>query len=486
MIGSGLLHFKALVQSKNWFVQRSVSASCSALSFGRKRSIDVIVSFLNLRHDDVSRSVLNRLGRVRLIHQTSLTQMMDVIIIGGGLAGLTCARQLGRSGRVCRLLESSDGIGGRVRTDQLEGFRLDRGFQVFLPGYPEARKVLDYSSLKFHAFDPGAMIRIDGKFHRLADPWRRPRHAWATVMSPAGSFLDKLRIARLRKDTIRCDLSELYDRPDKSTRELLQERGFSSAMIQHFFRPFLGGVFLDPHLETSSRMCEFVFRMFALGDAVLPEKGMAEIPRQIAAGIPEEVVQLHRTVDAVQEGEVTLSSGERMSARAIVVATEAPAARRLLGDPHPASGQSVTCIYFATEQPPIREPVLVLNGDMEGPINNLCVPSQVSTSYAPTGQSLVSVTVLGVHADADGLMEKVRSQLTAWFGDGVNGWRHLKTYPIHYALPVQAPPALQPIEKTARVRDGIFICGDHCDTASINGAIASGHRAAEAVLDFLG
>jgi phytoene dehydrogenase-like protein len=139
-------------------------------------------------------------------------------------------------------------------------------------------------------------------------------------------------------------------------------------------------------------------------------------------------------------------------------------------------------LYFAADEPPIREPILVLNGDGTGPINNFCVPSQVAPGYAPPGQSLISVTVLGEQADQHRLVEQVRDQLKEWFGPVVTTWRHLRTYSIQYALPSQRPSALEPVEKPTTLKDGLFICGDHCDTGSINGAMASGKRAAQAVL----
>ncbi len=367
----------------------------------------------------------------------------------------------------------------------MEGFLLDRGFQVFLTAYPEAKAILDYEKLRLRRFAPGALIRFNGKFCRLADPWRRPQHIFATAFSPAATFSDKLRVARFRKHTTQGELNDVYDRPEQTTIDLLRERGFSDVILERFLRPFLGGVFLDRGLHTSSRMCEFVFRMFALGDAALPEKGMGQIPAQLAKQLPPEVVRTDSPVDSIHDRDLTLSSGERLHARAVIIATDAPTARRLLGDPYPAEGRSVSCLYFAADQPPIKEPILVLNGDTEGPINNLCVPSQVSPSYAPPGHALVSVTVLGAHADADALRDSVKTQLTSWFGSPVEMWRHLATYDIHYALPAQAPPALQPVAKPAHVREGVFICGDHCDTASINGAMASGRRAAEAVAEAL-
>ncbi len=406
----------------------------------------------------------------------------DAIIIGGGLAGLNCADQLCQRGLSCQLLEATDRVGGRVATDMLDGFILDRGFQVFLTAYPEAKQTLDYKDLKLCRFEPGALIRFDGKFHRFADPWRRPQHFVATALSPAATWPDKWRIASFRRSTTRGQLSDLYQRPEQSTIDLLRGRGFSDVIIERFFRPFLGGVFLDRELKTSSRLCEFVFRMFSLGDAAVPEMGMCEIPAQLFRRLPRTIVKTNTRVDAIEGEEVVLTNGERLSAPAIILATEAPIARSLLGESSPSPGRSVTCLYFAAKATPLKEPILVLNGDGKGPINNLCVPSQVSPHYAPLGKSLISVTVLDEHQDHKLLLSEVSSQLADWFGTIATSWRHLKTYFIKYALPAQAPPALQPVAKPTRGRNGVFVCGDYCDTASINGAMAAGRRAAEAVL----
>jgi phytoene dehydrogenase-like protein len=295
------------------------------------------------------------------------------------------------------------------------------------------------------------------------------------------TLADKIRVARFRRNTTRGDLAEIYERPEQTTLGLLRTRGFSEVVIERFFRPFLGGVFLDHQLQTSSRMCEFVFRMFSLGDATLPKQGMNAIPEQLASRLPAGVVRTSTPVDAIDGRDVVLASGQRLSARAVVIATEAPTARRLLGDPYPADGNPVTCLYFTADDAPIDEPILVLNGEGEGPINNLSVPSQVSPAYAPAGKSLISVTVLGEQVDPTALREQVVRQLQAWFGSQVQQWQHLKTYQIQYALPVQSPPALDPVAKPSRAREGVFVCGDHCDTASINGAMISGQRAAEAV-----
>lgn len=409
----------------------------------------------------------------------------DVLIVGAGLAGLCCARHLRQQNLSCLILESSDAVGGRIRTDLVEGFRLDRGFQVFLTSYPEAKQILDYDALQLRPFLPGALVRFGNRFHEVADPWRRPTAALRSLFSPVGSFVDKLRVARLRSRLLQGTVEERFRDPETTTLQALQDAGFSSAMIERFFRPFLGGIFLEPDLHTSSRMFSFVFRMFSLGQACLPAEGMEAIPRQLASALSPGSLRLGCKVVCVQPRSVTLASGEELKARAVVVAVEGAAAAPLLGDAVPPHGQGVTCLYFAARRAPVEAPLLVLNGEGRGPINNLCIPTAAAPTYGPSQASLVSVTVLGIPTDEHGLQADVRAQLGDWFGAAVKDWRHLRTYRIPYGLPRQSPPALAEPERSVRWQPGIYVCGDHRDNASIQGAMVSGRRAAEALLEDL-
>ncbi len=420
----------------------------------------------------------------------------DVIIVGAGLSGLVCAHELVRSGRRCVVLESSDDVGGRARTDIVDGYQLDRGFQVLLTAYPEAQKLLNYDQLRLGHFASGALVRFQGKFHRLSDPLRQPSQAISSLLSPVATFGDKLRMLKLKNDVCRLSLDEIYRRPELKTIEVLRDRGFSKTVIESFFRPFLGGVFLDRSLWTSSRMFEFVFKMFSTGAAALPAEGMGAIARQLASKLPRDTIRLNTVAKHVDPGRVTLNNGEELMARSIVLATDARNAKQLWANyvssdsssensnsERQESAPSVTCIYFAADRPPLKEPILVLNGESHGPINNVCVPSQVSTTYAPQGKSLVSVSVIGDPKLDDVALEvSVRSQLIDWFGAATNQWRHLKTYRIREALPSQFPPALAEVERPAKLAEGIFACGDYRDTASIQGAMSSAKRAAAKVL----
>ena len=408
--------------------------------------------------------------------------MPDVVVVGAGVAGLCCARELHAAGLDVLVLERGDAPGGRVYTDEVDGFLLDRGFQVLLTAYPEARRVLDFERLGLRPFESGALIRRDGRFARVADPSRHPVRAFESLRDAPGGLLDKLRVARLWRRLSRGSINEVLTAPQVTTAEALRREGFSSELVEAFFRPFLGGIFLDPALETSSRLFALVFKLFSEGAAALPAAGMQAIPRQLAEGLPEAAVRYSATVESAGPGEVMLAGGERLSADSVVVAADGHEAARLTGALEAPVARAVTTLQYAAERSPVGEPILVLNGEGRGPVNDLCVPSDVAPSYAPPGAALVSATVLGVPAlDDVALDAAVRDQLRGWFGGRVDGWTLLRALRIPFALPAQPPAALTPAERPVRVREGLFVCGDHRDTASLQGAMVSGRRTAAAV-----
>jgi len=399
-----------------------------------------------------------------------------VIIVGAGIAGLCCARKLSADGVPALVLEASDAVGGRVSTDVLDGFLLDRGFQVLLTAYPEAQEVLDYDRLDLQLFTPGALIWTGRQLERVADPLRCPSQLWATLRASIGTLGDKLRMARLRS-AVQRGLGH-----ERSTEQALRDFGFSERMIDTFFRPWFGGVFLDRSLGASSHSFEFTFKMLSTGSAALPAGGMAAIPRQIAEGLPEGTIRLRSSVEALTDRGVRLEGGEELTARAVVIATEAPTAARLLGAPAPPAGRGVRTVLFDAPEPPVRDPILVLDGTGAGPVNDLCVMSQVSALYAPPGRALVSASVLDhINLSGDELTRAVRKQVTEWFGTSVREWRHLRTIRVQHALPSQAPGTASMISP----REGVYICGDHCDSASLQGAMVSGRNAATAIVQDL-
>jgi protoporphyrinogen oxidase len=381
----------------------------------------------------------------------------DVIIVGGGAAGLACGRMLRAAGRSPLVLERADSIGGRLRTDIVDGFQLDHGFQVLPTAYPEARIALDFDRLDLRDFERGAIIRSDGRFRRLADPRYAPVRSLRALAGGVIGIRDAAAVARLVRGSA----------DETTTAAALRRAGVPRTTVERFFAPFLRGIFLENGLQTSSRFLEFVLRSFSDGPAALPEGGMAAIASQLAEGLD---VRTGVAVATVGPQAVSLESGEQLRSDAVVVATAG------IVD-EPAHGwNGVTCVYFEAPAPPVPGPWLVLNGE-GGPVNNLCVPSEVAPSYAPAGRALVAVSILGA-GEPD--LDEVDRQLRGWFGSVVAEWRHLRSYRIPRALP--AYPVGSWLAQPARLAVGLYACGDHREHPSLNGALASGRRAAEAVL----
>lgn len=410
----------------------------------------------------------------------------DVLIIGGGLAGLSCANTLTQQGITNIILEADVEVGGRARTDHHDGFLLDRGFQVFSTAYPEAKRILNYGSLKLHTFYPGALVRFDGGFHRIADPYRHPLHALQSLSNPIGTLRDKIRVAAWRRRVLSGATQDLFKYSETSTMNHLRSIGFSPIMIDRFFRPFLGGVFMDQELTTSSRMADFVFRMFAMGDIALPEEGMGALAKQLAHNLPDGHIRTHSKVMKIQGTTAILESGETIRGQHVVIATEGSVATLLAPDYVPRPSRHTTCLYFSATVPPLNGPYLILNGETRGVINSLCLPTEVTRSYAPPDQHLISITTNEDSLrDTMTIKETVQNHLIEWFGTQVHTWRHIKTYFVQNAQSVQTPPFYPDTIASSKIRDGLYICGDHRSTATINGAIGSGRRTAQEIIDEL-
>lgn len=387
--------------------------------------------------------------------------MPDVVILGAGLAGLACAVHLTRSGVEVELHEASDAVGGRARTDVVDGMLLDRGFQVLNTAYPEARRVLDLDALDLQPFVRGALVRYDGKLHRVADPRSAPTWALSSLISPIGSPKDKAALIALALRPLHLDA------PERSTYEHLRAHGVSDTAIDRFVRPFLTGVFLDPELATSSRFFSAVWRSFAFGTQALPTTGMGAMAQQLADRLPPGSLHLGSRAAGLP------------TARAVVVATDPATAADLIGLPAPAF-RSVTTLYHLADRAPRPEAAIVLDGERSGPVTNTVVLTNAAPTYAP-GRVLVSSSVVGTAATE----AQVRSHLARLYDVSTAAWQHVSTYVLPQALPSMAPP-LGTLRKPVRARDGVYVCGDHRDTASIQGALVSGRRAATAVLKDLG
>ena len=407
--------------------------------------------------------------------------MKQVVIVGAGVAGLTCALRLQEHGIESLVLEAGDAVGGRIRTDEVEGFKLDRGFQVMLTAYPTCQRYLDYAALNLTAFDPGAVVHTSGGWQRVVDPRRRWAEAWSTLRSDVGTFADKLRVLQWAL-AARTSSGEYSDRgEEQSSLAYLRQRGFSAQMIERFWRPWLSGIFLESELETSHWMGDFVFGMFARGDAVIPRDGMEAIPAQLASKLPADSVRLGQAVSSLDSGAVNLADGVRITGDAIVLAVDGSTAHRWGAIATAPRWRESRCIYYAATKPPFADALLRLNGESTGVVNHLAALDQVNPACAPEGKSLIMAGIRPGDSRDNAMLEgEAQEQLRSWFGDQVDAWRILRHDRVKRALPARRPLNLQ---SAATDNSHVFRCGDFLRHPSLQGAMESGEVAADAVAD---
>jgi phytoene dehydrogenase-like protein len=408
---------------------------------------------------------------------------MKVIIVGAGLAGLTCAKVLNERGAEVAVFEASDGVGGRVRTDERDGFLLDRGFQVYFTSYPVSKRHLDHGALDFRVFDPGAIVHRAGERTVLSDPLRDPKALVPTLLSGAATLGDKLRTPKVVAGTFpggAISASQEDGGPDTTTLQYLREAGFSELYIDSFFRPFYGGVLLNRELTTSARVLKFTLRMLATGRTVVPALGMGQIPKQLASRLPRDAVRLNSPVDALLRdgGRVTgvRAGGEEHEADAVVVATDAPTAGRLSGEAVPEGRVGEVCLYFETSGLGTGKKIL-LNAEDEAFVNNAVEISDVSEGYAPPGRHLLyAVTLTGLDLPDETLYRRGIENLSRWYPDA--DFRPLGLRRIPYGQFAQPPGVHEGLPGNRTSTPGLVLAGEYTEDSSINGSMLSGEKAA--------
>ncbi len=415
---------------------------------------------------------------------------MDVLVVGAGLAGLSCALELQRAGHKVLLLEAESEVGGRVRTERRpDGFLLDRGFQVLFPRYPSLRRAGVGSALGLVRVDSGALVFTGDRLERLPDPWRdglAPRDwfgkRWLRLP-------DMAHVARLTLDVASLpDERLLADRPGESTSTLLIRLGFSAGFIERFLRPFFGGVFLDRSLSTDARLFRFYWKMLVVGGAALPRSGMQALPealaRQLIPGslrIGARVTALLREHDRVRG--VMLEGGEILVAGTVVLATDWPVTRRLSGVSLPGrEGRGVTTLHYATPAPVVGERKIVLDGTGQGPANLVAPMSLMVPGRAPPGRHLAAVQVIGIPEEDDvSLDASVRAQLARWFPrQDTSTWECLAVHRLPFAQFAQ-DAGLGPVLETPRLQEGLYVASEALTESSIEGALRGGVIAARAI-----
>lgn len=407
----------------------------------------------------------------------------DVIIVGAGLSGLSAAVHLHRQGRKVLILEASDRAGGRVKTDSVDGFILDRGFQVLLTAYPEAKKLLNYKDLQLCKMLPGATVLYDGGTFEIADPFRRPKALFSTLFAPVGTILDKINTLWLKNKLQKMSIDTIFTQPEQTTLQQLSDYGFSQKMIQRFYKPFLSGIYLENQLTTSNRMFDFVMKMFSDGDVAIPALGMEEIPKQLVSQLPESSIQYYKKVTKIVENTLILEDGTTFEANQIVIATNANELTKQFLPNQKTTAQQVTNVYFEALVAPTKKAIVVLNASSAKKwVNNLTVLSNVSKMYAPPEKVLVSISYNGLAPIEDfELAENMKKELEQWYGKQVHDWKMIKTYRINYALPIQDSVKNELSISEIKISDTLFICGDYLLNGSVNAAFKTGRLVAEAM-----
>ncbi|MEU1038978.1 NAD(P)/FAD-dependent oxidoreductase [Streptomyces sp. NPDC005907] len=444
--------------------------------------------------------------------EAHISQDVDVVIVGAGVAGLAAAHHLTRAGLTTAVLEAAPRVGGRMSTEKVDGFRLDRQGRPLSTSYPELRRTPGLEALALRSFSPGVLLHSDGRHHRAYAPLHRrsargaltavralasaPRLPGTAVRpgghsgpsarpaGPLGRPLDQARLGAALARLAATPPGGILGRPELPAAQALSARGFPARTVDGFLRPLLAALLCDPDLTTSSRCADLALHSFATGRLCVPEGGCDTLPELLAAALPPGTVRTGVHVTAVSTTSVTTRDHGVLPCRSLVLATGARAAAALLPGLRVPAFHPVTVVHHTADEPPLGEPALLLDADRSGPVTHTAVISQVDPTRAPAGRALVSSTVLGTPPAAAGLDAAVRAQLARLYGTSTRRWELLAVHHDPEAVPAMPPP--HDLCRPVRLLAGLYVCGDHRGTSTVQGALHSGRRAARALLRDLG
>ncbi|MCE7054537.1 FAD-dependent oxidoreductase [Algoriphagus sp. AGSA1] len=404
-----------------------------------------------------------------------------IYIIGAGLAGLVAALELEKAGFSPVILEGTDGIGGRMKTDEVDGFLLDHGFQVLLTAYPEVKRYLNLAELNLKYFEPGAVIFGEGNTFVISDPLRNPLKVVSMAFSQVGSFLDKVKMFNLTQMLKHKSIESIFNDPSITTEQYLRDYGFTEQIISNFFKPFFRGIFLEKELNTSSRMFEFVFKMFSQGLGAVPERGMIEVPNILRRKLKNTQIAFNASVKEVRGQEIIMESGESLLADRIIIATQPDKImKQVEGQFEPS--KSVITLYFSLQKSFMVRPMLGLVPGENHLINNFVFMTDVSSAYTSNGRALLSVSILNTGLMEKDLIKVVQAELESLTGINAEFFKFLKSYFIHYAIPAVGDMKDSIPFTECQIAENVYLAGDYLLNGSINAAMTSGRIAAEAVV----
>ncbi|MFV1449686.1 NAD(P)/FAD-dependent oxidoreductase [Maribacter sp. HS] len=409
-------------------------------------------------------------------------QDYKIHIVGAGVSGLIAATVLEQNGFSPIIIEATDRVGGRVKTDKINGYQLDQGFQVLLTAYPAAQKYLDYKSLELQHFLPGASIFKNKKQEVIGDPLRDTSLLFSTLFSSIGSFSDKLKILKLNTRLKNKTIDEIFSDKEQSTLSYLKALDFSESMINDFFKPFFSGIFLEDLLETSSRMFEFVYKMFGEGSAALPKGGIEEIPKQLLQKLENTTITYNSAVSSVIDGKIILSNGQEIASDFIIVATEASNLIQNLKN-QTIDWQRCDTLYFETEDRAIQKPLIGLIPDQNTLINNIFYHTGLKTSVNG-GKELLSVTVVNNQGlSGKTFIDQVQKELKELCNITTSSF--IKHYSIPKSLPRLSDLQYEISPSETRLTETIYLAGDVQLNGSLNAAMIAGEKAAFGVIENL-
>lgn len=398
-----------------------------------------------------------------------------IYIIGAGISGLIAAYELEQAGYSPVVLEKADAVGGRVRTVEKNGYHLDLGFQVLLSAYPLANKYLDFDALRLRRLESGSQIYVDGKRFLIGDALRNIRLLAPTLLADIGSLTDKVKVLALSRRLKKKSLGAIFDSPETSTLEYLRSQGFSEKIIDRFFRPFFSGIFLEPELRTSSRMFEFVYKMFGEGYATIPEQGIGAISKQLKKKLKTTQFQFGQEVKQVTNERITLGNGQELIHNGVIITANASALVSNMND-QAVQWKSCTCLYFEVERTNIPEGTIALVADKGKLSNNLYAYKDAS------GKQLLSVTTLK-HAGKtnEELTQAIEAEVKEYCG--IQQIKHIANFKISEALPDLTHLKMTTSPSESQLTDHIFLAGDVLFNGSLNAAMESGRLAALGLLE---